>query len=102
MIGIAVAVMLTLSPVAVALDDWREGDGQYGGHDIWRHDGRWRFGDGFSIYPYDGEPAGDEPDYPYVTPPQIVDPPPFQPPWVDPPPLQPPSADPPPFLHPGW
>jgi hypothetical protein len=97
MIGIAVAVLLTLSPAAFALDDWQGRNGQqHDRRDTWRHDDRWRFGYGGPIYPYDAEPA-----YPYVTPPVIVDPPPFQPPWVDPPPLQSPSADPPPFLDPG-
>jgi hypothetical protein len=97
-IRIAVAVLLTLSPAAFARDDWHDGGSRrHDRHDPWRHNDRWRFGYGDPIYPYDGEPV-----YPYVTPPVIVDPPPFQPPWVDPPPFQSPSADPPPFLYPGW
>jgi hypothetical protein len=97
-IGIAVAVLLTLSSATFARDDWREGDGRHlDWHDTWRREGRWRFGYGDPVYPYDGEPV-----YPYVAPPVIVDPPPFQPSLVDPPPFQSPSADPPPFLHPGW
>lgn len=96
-IAIAAAVLLTLSSAAFAGDDWRHTDDrQHDWHNSWRRDDRWRFGYGDPIYPYEVEPI-----YPDVTPPAIVDPPPFQPPWVDPPPFQSPSADPPPFLSPG-
>jgi hypothetical protein len=101
MIGIAAALLLTLSPAAFARGDWRHGDG--GRHEwrgAWRHDDPRRFG---YVYPYsyDGEPYfyDAEPIYPYTQEPADVDPLPFQSPSADPPPFSP-WVDPPPFLEP--
>lgn len=104
-IGIAAAVLLTLSPATFARDYWHYGDGWHQDwHDAWRRYDRWRSGydhpQGFGyvepVYPYS---YGAEPIYPYAQRPADVDPPPFRSPSADPPPFSP-WVDPPPFPAP--
>ena len=103
--GIAVAVLLALSPATFARDMPQYGDGWHRDwHDRWRNRDDRRLGyDEFPRFDY-VEPLypyfyGAEPIYPDAQPPADVDPPPFRSPSADPPPFSP-WVDPPPFLSP--